>query len=75
MSCKHKKEPFIASRNSNYLDLINYCKRSINQSIRWHEQNAVIPCRSQEPPTFLPTIHTIKDTVKYYLLSLRKQKN
>jgi len=20
------------------------------QSIHWHEQNAVIPCRSQEPP-------------------------
>ena len=29
----------------------------INQSIHWHEQNAVIPCRSQEPPAFLPIIH------------------
>ena len=29
----------------------------INQSIHWHEQNAVIPCRSQEPPPFLPIIH------------------
>ena len=27
------------------------------QSIHWHEQNAVIPCRSQEPPPFLPIIH------------------
>ena len=26
--------------------------QSINQSIHWHEQNAVIPCRSQEPPPY-----------------------
>ena len=31
--------------------------QSINQSIHWHEQNVVIPCRSQEPPPFLPIIH------------------
>ena len=29
----------------------------VNQSIHWHEQNAVIPRRSQEPPPFLPIIH------------------
>ena len=40
-SCKHNRELFIASRNSNNLYLINY----------------------------------YKNTVKYYLLSLRKQKN
>jgi len=28
----------------------------INQSIHWHVQNAVIPCRSQEPLPFLPVI-------------------
>jgi len=31
--------------------------QSINQSIHWHEQTAVIPCRSQEPPPFLPILH------------------
>ena len=31
--------------------------QSINQSIHWHVQNAVIPCRSQEPLPFLPVIH------------------
>ena len=30
---------------------------TINQSIHWHVQNAVIPCRSQEPLPFLPVIH------------------
>ena len=35
-------------------------KRCINnQSIHWHVQNAVIPCRSQEPLPFLPVIHFI----------------
>ena len=28
-----------------------------NQSIHWHVQNAVIPCRAQEPLPFLPVIH------------------
>ena len=35
--------------------LLNY--QSINQSIHWHVQNAVIPCRSQKPLPFLPVIH------------------
>ena len=30
---------------------------TINQSIHWRVQNAVIPCRSQEPLPFLPVIH------------------
>ena len=34
-------------------DLTNRC----NQSIHWHELNAMIPCRSQEPPPILPIIH------------------
>ena len=29
----------------------------LNQSIHWHVQNAMIPCRSQEPLPFLPVIH------------------
>ena len=31
--------------------------QSINQSIHWHIQNLVIPCRSQEPLPFLPVTH------------------
>ena len=34
-----------------------FTRQSINQSIHWHVQNAVIPCRSQEPLPFLPVIH------------------
>ena len=31
--------------------------QSINQSIHWHVQNVLIPCRCQEPLPFLPVIH------------------
>ena len=33
------------------------CAVNFNQSIHWHVQNAVIPCRSPEPLPFLPVIH------------------
>ena len=40
------------------ITLRNYLpNQSINQSIHWHVQNAVIPCRSQEPLPFLPVLH------------------
>ena len=39
---------------------LNKVTQSANQHINpihWHKQNVVIPCRSQEPPQFLPIIH------------------
>ena len=48
---------YIISYHISYHFKSYYIIHIINQSIHWHEQNAVIPCRSQEPPPFLPIIH------------------
>ena len=59
-TCKqHKSEKWNMYLCSNKKNCLKYLAEHtlINQSIHWHEQNAVIPCRSHEPPPFLPIIH------------------
>ena len=48
--------PTISERWHKLMDKFKVVQ-SINQSIHWHVQNVVIPCRSQEPLPFLPVIH------------------
>jgi hypothetical protein len=45
MSCKHKRELFIASRNSNNLDLINYYRRYCKTSAAIKEAEKTKLCR------------------------------
>ena len=47
----------LRSGNACYHSVQNLLSSRFNQSIHWHVQNAVIPCRSQEPLPFLPVIH------------------
>ena len=53
---KRKADTDICSETSGSRVSLNI-NQSINQSIHWHVQNAVIPCCSHEPLPFLPVIH------------------